>query len=139
MGGPRRPALLRRFLEAAVPGLVLVPLIAGCQVDDSGRGLGGAGGAGGGTTSGPPCVTETDCIDDVSICRSPVCEGGMCVMSAVNEGTACPVEMPVDVCHTVGKCTSGQCVAMPKPCSAGQMCCLPDGNCCTTCAPGCTP
>jgi hypothetical protein len=60
-------------------------------------------------------------------------------MIAVNETTPCNVDMPMDICHNTGKCASGECVAMEKSCNPGQMCCLPEGECCTVCMPGCTP
>src|SRR5690242_1735428 len=105
-GGPHGRPFLRRnsgggHMVTAVPRswwavLLIVPAVAGCLVDDSGKqiggsggnastgggGSGGSGGSGGGGAAGsggaggivPQCTVDPDCADDPSICLSPSCQ-----------------------------------------------------------------
>lgn len=107
-------------------GLLLVPALAGCLLDDSAKSSGGSGGAsgsgvagsaattssGGSAGSAPQCAADGECPDDPSICLTARCEAGACTMKPANEGTFC---LAKDVCHGEGTCKAGVCYAPPEP------------------------
>ncbi|MEM9463238.1 MAG: hypothetical protein AAGF11_54355 [Myxococcota bacterium] len=75
------------------------------------------------STGDPECTMESDCADMATECQVATCEGGMCVVTNVEAGTACgdATEQPcnlADTCDGQGACQDNV---------------VPDGSTCEGC------
>ncbi|MCB9730724.1 MAG: hypothetical protein H6746_19795 [Deltaproteobacteria bacterium] len=66
------------------------------------------------------CDTVADCVDGLSPCQTATCEQGRCVVTSVDDDTACD---DGDPCTAGELCTAGVCAGgSPVDCDDGELC-----------------